>query len=232
MKFYLYDEKTKQFIKEQEGYLDPLETKAQGKNVYIVPPFSTTEKPNLTSLKDNEILVFKGGKWTVEQEFYVGKIVDCQGERVSKYVTDNDLTFEKCDEGFKIVEKQVKEKTLEELREQKLNELSSQASRFEQTENKDMFLTSSLGFRVNADPKAIRNIDVLIYLNTKTFRDYDNIDRTVSETDLQVIKREISLNALNLYQQKWNFESQIKNSENIADLRDLEFSFEMLDFSK
>ena len=120
MKFYLYDEKTKQFITEQEGYLDPLETKAQGKNVYIVPPFSTTEKPNLTSLKDNEILVFKGDKWTVEQEFYVGKIVDCQGERVSKYVTDNDLTFEKCDEGFKIVEKPLpKEKTLEELKEQK-----------------------------------------------------------------------------------------------------------------
>lgn len=123
MKFYLYDEKTKQFIKEQEGYLDPLETKAQGKDVYIVPPFSTTEKPNLTSLKDNEILVFKGDKWTVEQEFYVGKIVDCQGERVSKYVTDNDLTFEKCDGGFKIVEKRVKEKTLEELKEEKHSEL-------------------------------------------------------------------------------------------------------------
>ena len=126
MKFYLYDEKTNQFITEQEGYLDPLETKAQGKNVYIVPPFSTTEKPNLTSLKDNEILVFKGGKWTVEQEFYVGKIVDCQGERVSKYVTDNDLTFEKCDGGFKIVEKPVpKEKTLEELKDEKHAELKS-----------------------------------------------------------------------------------------------------------
>ena len=125
MKYYLYDEKTKQFLKEQEGYLDPLETKAQGKDVYIVPPFSTTEKPNLTSLKDNEILVFKGDKWTVEQEFYVGKIVDCQGERVSKYVTDNDLTFEKCDEGFKIVEKQIKEKTLEELKEEKHAELKS-----------------------------------------------------------------------------------------------------------
>ena len=124
MKFYLYDERTRQFIKEQEGYLDPLETKAQGKNVYIVPPFSTTEKPNLTSLKDNEILVFKGDKWQVEQEFYVGKIVDCQGERVSKYVTDNDLTFEKCDEGFKIVEKPApKEKTLDELKEEKHAEL-------------------------------------------------------------------------------------------------------------
>ena len=58
MKFYLYDEKTKQFLKEQEGYLDPLETKAQGKNVYLVPTISTTEKPNLTSMKDNENLVF------------------------------------------------------------------------------------------------------------------------------------------------------------------------------
>jgi hypothetical protein len=126
MKFYLYDEKTKQFLKEQEGYLDPLETKAQGKNVYIVPPFSTTEKPNLTSLKDNEILVFKGGrKWQVEQEFYVGKIVDCQGERAVKYVTDNDLTFEPCDGGFKIVEKQIKEKTLEELKEEKHAELKA-----------------------------------------------------------------------------------------------------------
>ena len=124
MKYYLYDEKTKQFLKEQEGYLDPLETKSQGKNVYIVPPFSTTEKPNLTSLKDNEILVFKGDKWTVEQEFYVGKIVDCQGERVLRYVTDNDLTFEPCDEGFKIVEKPApKEKTLDELKEQKHAEL-------------------------------------------------------------------------------------------------------------
>jgi len=124
MKFYLYDEKTKQFIKEQEGYLDPLETKAQGKDVYIVPPFSTTEKPNLTCLKDNEILVFKGDKWIVEQEFYVGKIVDCQGERAVKYVTDNDLTFEKCDGGFKIVEKPApKEKTLDELKEEKHAEL-------------------------------------------------------------------------------------------------------------
>ena len=122
--------------------------------------------------------------------------------------------------------------SLDDFKELKLSELKTLASKFEQTENSKMFVFSSLGFKVNADPKAIRNIDVLIYLNAKTFRDYDNIDRTVSETDLQVIKREISLNALNLYQQKWNFESQIKNSENIDDLKNFEFSFEMLDFSE
>ena len=231
MKFYLYDEKTNQFIKEQEGYLDPLETKAQGKNVYIVPPFSTTEKPDLTILKDNEILVFNDNKWQVEQEFYVGKIVECQGERVSKYVTDNDLTFEPCDGGFKIVEKQVKEKTLEELREQKLNELSSQASHFEQTENKDMFLTSSLGFRVNADPKAKRNIDTLIELQVQTFRDYDNvIHANITVQDLERIKKEISLNVVNLYNQKWRMESEINSLETIEDIKNYEIKFEMLKF--
>lgn len=122
--------------------------------------------------------------------------------------------------------------SLDDFKKLKLSELKTLSSMFERTENPNMFVHSSLGFRVNADSKAIRNIDVLIYLNTRIFRDYDNIDRTVSETDLQVIKREISLNALNLYQQKWNFESQIKNSENIDDLKDFEFSFEMLDFSK
>ena len=125
MKYYLYDEKTKQYVKEQEGYLDPLETKAQGKNIYIVPPFSTTEKPDLTSLKDNEILVFNGNKWQTEQEFYVGKIVDCQSERVSKYVTDNDLTFEPCDNGFKIAEKPVKEPTQEEIVKSRIIEIQS-----------------------------------------------------------------------------------------------------------
>ncbi|MBQ5918481.1 MAG: hypothetical protein IIW92_12710 [Lachnospiraceae bacterium] len=232
MKYYLYDEKTKQFIKEQEGYLDPLETKAQGKNVYLVPPFSTTERPDLTSLKDNEILVFKDNKWQVEQEFYVGKIVDCQGERVSKYVTDNDLTFEKCDDGFKIVEKYVKEKTLEELREQKLNELSSQASRFEQTENKDMFLTSSLGFRINADPKAKRNIDTLIEVGVTTFRDYDNvIHANVSLEDLTTIKREISINAIHLYNQKWQMEYQISTLKTIEEVENYQIQFEMLNFN-
>lgn len=120
MKFYLYDKDTKEYQCEQLGYIDPLETELRGENVYLIPPYSTDIKPNLSELKDNEILVFKDNKWQVEQEFYVGKIVDCQSERMSKYVTDNDLTFEPCDNGFKIVEKPVpKEKTLEELKEQK-----------------------------------------------------------------------------------------------------------------
>lgn len=129
--------------------------------------------------------------------------------------------------------KKPKEPTLEELREHKLNELSSEASRFEQTENKDMFLTSSLGFRVNADPKAKRNIDTLIELQVQTFRDYYNVIHTnITVQDLETIKREISLNAVNLYNQKWAMESEINSLETIEDIKNYEIKFEMLNFTK
>lgn len=127
--------------------------------------------------------------------------------------------------------KKPKEPTLEELRERKLNELSSKASRFEQTENKDMFVTSSLGFRVNADPKAKRNIDTLIELQVQTFRDYDNvIHNDITVENLETIKREISLNAVNLYNQKWTMESEINSLETIEDIKNYEIKFEMLTF--
>ena len=127
--------------------------------------------------------------------------------------------------------KKPKEPTLEELRERKLNELSSKASRFEQTENKDMFVTSSLGFRVNADPKAKRNIDTLIELQVQTFRDYDNvIHANITVENLETIKREISLNAVNLYNQKWAMESEINSLETIEDIKNYEIKFEMLKF--
>ena len=87
--------------------------------------------------------------------------------------------------------------SLEEIKAQKLAELNSLSSELEKTENKQMVVTSSLGFRVNADPKAKRNIDTLIELGIPTFRDYDNkdhLDMTID--DLKTIKREISMNAI------------------------------------
>ena len=92
-------------------------------------------------------------------------------------------------------------------------------------------LTSSLGFRVNADPKAKRNIDTLIELQVQTFRDYDNvIHNDITVQDLETIKREISLNAVNLYNQKWAMESEIKDLETIEDIKNYEIKFDMLKF--
>lgn len=219
MKFYLYDEKTKQFIKEQEGYLDPLESKYQGKNVYIVPPFSTTEKPNLTSLKDNEILVFKGDKWTIEQEFYVGKIVDCQGERVLRYVNDNSLTFEKCDEGFKIVEKPLpKEKTLEELKEEKHAELKRiMQSRRNATQ------VEFAGDTFDANESAQENMIVLL----KAFdlgapavqiRSATEVTRTFDKDTCQQLSLAMLQAVQALYAEYWELKNRLAACETIAEV--------------
>lgn len=219
MKFYLYDEKTKQFIKEQEGYLDPLETKAQGKNVYLVPPFSTTEKPNLTSLKDNEILVFNGNKWTVEQEFYVGKIVDCQGERVSKYVTDNNLTFEPCDEGFKIVEKPApKEKTLDELKEEKHAELKS----IMQT-RRNVIQVEFVGDTFDANESAQENMIVLLKafdLGAQTVSIRSSTEEThVFDKDTCQQLSLVMLQAVQaLYAEYWELKNRLAACETIAEV--------------
>ena len=218
MKYYLYDEKTKQFIKEQEGYLDPLETKAQDKNVYIVPPFSTTEKPNLTCLKDNEILVFKGDKWQIEQEFYVGKIVDCQGERVSKYVTDNDLTFEPCDEGFKIVEKQVKVKTLEELKDEKHAELK----RIMQT-RRNAIQVEFDGDTFDANESAQENMIVLL----KAFdlgapavqiRSATEVTHTFDKDTCQQLSLVMLQAVQSLYAEYWELKNRLAACETVAEV--------------
>lgn len=122
--------------------------------------------------------------------------------------------------------------TLEELKAQKLAKLSSLSSEFEKTENKEMVVMSSLGFRVNADPKAKRNIDTLIELEVTTFRDYDNeihLDMTTDE--LKIIKREISINAVNLYNQKWKMGEEIKSLKTVEEINNYHITFQMLNFN-
>ena len=122
--------------------------------------------------------------------------------------------------------------SLEEIKAQKLAELNSLSSELEQTENKNMVVTSSLGFRVNADPKAKRNIDTLIELGIPTFRDYDNedhLDMTID--DLKTIKREISMNAINLYNQKWVMEEEIKSLKTVEEVNNYHITFQMLNFN-
>lgn len=122
--------------------------------------------------------------------------------------------------------------SLEEIKAQKLTELNSLSSELEKTENKNMVVTSSLGFRINADPKAKRNIDTLIELGISTFRDYDNENHLDMTTDnLNTIKREISMNAVNLYNQKWVMEEEIKSLKTVEEVNNYRITFEMLNFN-
>lgn len=64
MKLYYYDE-TGYYSAMSEAFLDPLETKLQGKDVWLMPPNATTIKP--PSSIDGHKLKFNGKAWEQEK---------------------------------------------------------------------------------------------------------------------------------------------------------------------
>ena len=161
--------------------------------------------------KDNEIKLFDTDKTRLENT--LDFMPELQGLEV-KSTTDVTLL-----------------KPLEEFKKEKLKELSQKSSAFEQTENKEMYIVSSLGYKVNADPKALRNIEVLIDIGITQFRNYDNETVEVTTDNLKTIKSEIGINTVRLYQQKWAFEDLINKAKTKEELDAIEIKFEMLDFS-
>ena len=161
--------------------------------------------------KDNEIKLFDTDKTRLENT--LDFMPELQGLEV-KSTTDVTLL-----------------KPLAEFKKDKLQELSQKSSAFEQTENKEMYIVSSLGYKVNADPKALRNIEVLIDLGVTQFRNYDNETVEVTTDNLKTIKSEISINSVKLYQQKWAMQDLINKAETKEELDAIEIKFNMMDFS-
>ncbi len=63
MLVYVYDEETKEFLREEEAFIDPLETKKQGGKVYLLPANATFEKP--FDKQHGKAVVFNGSSWTL-----------------------------------------------------------------------------------------------------------------------------------------------------------------------
>ena len=122
-------------------------------------------------------------------------------------------------------------KTLEEIKQELLQKIDAESDKFEQNKCDSMFITSSLGFRVNADRRSLQNIDNLIFLNEPTvFKDYDNQFHQLSVSDLNTLRYEISKNGANLYTQKFLLQSQVMEGT-LETLADFEVQFEMMDFT-
>lgn len=127
-----------------------------------------------------------------------------------------------------------KEKTLDELKQNKLSELTSITSRFDnQLVNNDMFIISSLGLKINADLRSQNNIRGLIAVNADTvnFVDYNNEVHELTPSDLNTLLIECSKNGENLYKQKWAYADKIKSCDTVEELDLIDFKFTMMDFS-
>lgn len=225
MIFYTYDEKTKEFTGTQNAFIDPLETKKQGKNVYLVPANATDKKPLET--KENQAVIFNGSEWEIiadyrNKTYYIGTE---QHEMKELGDLPKGATFEPVEP----------EKTLSELKSEKLSELTAITSKFDnQLVNTDMIIKSSLGFTINADLRSQNNLRGLISVNADTvnFVDYNNEIHKLTQKDLNTLLIECSKNGENLYMQKWTYAEKIKACKTIKELEKITFDFVMLDFSE
>lgn len=224
MIFYGYDEKTKEYTGTQNAFIDPLETKKQGKNVYLVPANATDKKPLKT--KKNQAVIFNGSEWEIVadyrgQTYYIGTE---QHEMKELGDLPKGATLEPVEP----------EKTLDELKSDKLAELTAITSKFDnQLVNTDMIIKSSLGFTINADLRSQNNLRGLITVGAEpvNFVTADNSAKSLSIEQLNVLLNEAIKNGENLYKTKWELRDRILNSSSVEELNSIKFNFIMLDFS-
>ena len=126
------------------------------------------------------------------------------------------------------------EETLETKKAAKLEELGVMFAKAEA----EAYLTSSLGFVINAGEKANRDIDGLVKLmeampdmQTVDFCCYDNSFKSVTLADLKTLQVEVILSGNALYAQKWAFRNTINAATTKEELDALQIGFTFADFS-
>ena len=140
-------------------------------------------------------------------------------EFTGEFETVNGIMYEK---GF------APQKTLGQARASKLSELNAAFSRASETAH----CLSSVGFEINADETANRNIEGLTLVlepgESTLFRAYDNSFHEVTKEQLETMRREIVKNSQWLYQAKWTVESQVESAETIEALEAIVITTEAL----
>lgn len=117
-----------------------------------------------------------------------------------------------------------------EAKQNKLSELHNAA----ESALKTAGVKSSLGFKIDANEDAVRNLNGLVDIghNDVSFCDYDNvIHEHITAEQVKIMRNEVLLNGQNLYAQKWTIRQQINEAESIEALNNIQIEFTMLDFS-
>lgn len=137
-----------------------------------------------------------------------------------------ELTKEEYDKHF--------EKTLSELKSEKLAELTAITSKFDNhLVNNEMVIKSSLGFSVNADLRSQLNIRRLIDIGSEpvSFIIADNTTVDLSLAQLNILISECEENMQHLFDLKQSYKKHIVDATTKEELDAIEIKFEMLDFS-
>lgn len=125
------------------------------------------------------------------------------------------------------------EKTLDELKSEKLAELTSITSKFDnQLVNTDMVIKSSLGFKVNADLRSQLNIHRLINVGVEpvSFIVADNTTVDLSLAQLNILINECEENMQYLFDLKQSYKKQIADATTKEELDAIDLQFTMKEF--
>lgn len=126
----------------------------------------------------------------------------------------------------------LEEISIETIRNKKLNELKNKFSQM----NNSATVASSLGFVIDANETANRNIQGLITtleatgVESTQFCDHDNHFHVVTLADLKVMQLEVIQNGQSLYQQKWAYREAINAMTDVVELASYEIEFTNLSF--
>ena len=123
---------------------------------------------------------------------------------------------------------------LDEWREKRKANLDSIFDNLSQYKCKDMYLTSSLGFKINADISSQKNLEALIRIGQPTdkFKDYDNNYQSVTIENLNTMLTECAINSANLYATRFSYCDALKASDSMDEIMEIKFDFKMLNFSE
>lgn len=96
------------------------------------------------------------------------------------------------------------------------------------------YVVSSLGFKADANPAAVRDLEGLVIIGADSvmFCDYENNFHPLNKEQVLTLQREILLNGQNLYAQKWNYRAAVNAAETVDELNAITFKFDILDFSE
>lgn len=121
------------------------------------------------------------------------------------------------------------EEFVRDLETERANKLSELSTAFEDA-SETAHLTSSLGFEIDANETANRDIEgltlVMSDIDTTLFCDYNNQFHEVTREQLETMRKEIVANSQRLYQIKWQYRSLIEAATTVDELDAITIRFD------
>jgi len=140
----------------------------------------------------------------------------------------------KVSDDFVMSIEEIPEKTFEEVKKEKQDELNSKAQSIKNYENSEVYVISSLGFKADADGVSQTIVKGMIADGKPVdFYDYDNVvHEGITVEQLETLLSEFEQNTTALSKQTIDYQIAIDNCTTIEELKALEFVYIMMDFTK